>query len=442
MNAEHTKQAMRERRYTMFILFLVAVLSYVDRTILSVLQVPIKKELGLSDAQLGALTGLSFALFYATLALPIARVADRSVRARIVAASLGLWSAMTTLIGMVSGFASLAMFRMGVAIGEAGSMPATQSMISDLYRPAERATAFATLGLSLPVGLMLGYGGAGVLEQYIGWRGTFVVLGVAGLVLAPIMLLTVREPQRGRFDPPRAQPLAAPTMIEALRVLWNLRSIRLVFAAGACHTFTWWTVAAWSTPFYVRVHGMPLADVAIYLALMNGIGSAIGMLAGGRLSDHFGKRDPRARLRVVSVALIAMVPFSLAQYLTASSTASLMFGSVALTLGLAYYGPIVAAAQAPVPSNMRALTSATLLLVTNLFGLGLGPLVTGFLSDVMVSHYGMANDSLRYAISASLLMSLVAAGLFWRGATHLARETSQQTDAANNATLVGREALT
>lgn len=423
MDMAQTRQEIRDRRYTLFLLFTVAVLSYVDRTILSVLQVPIKAELGLSDSQLGALTGLSFALFYATLALPIARLSDRLVRKNIVAASLAVWSAMTALIGFASSFSSLALFRMGVAVGEAGSMPATQSIVADIFPPKSRATAFAILGLSLPAGLMLGYAGAGILEAMLGWRGTFVVIGALGLVLTPILLLSIREPKRGRFDPPALQDAPIPSLRLSLAFIWNLRSLRYLFAAGACHTFTWCAVNTWNAPFYVRVHGMSLGNVSISLALMNGLGSAVGMYLGGRLSDHYGSRDSRARLRVVSIALLVMAPFSVAQYLVSSASLSLALGSVALTLMLVYYGPIIAAAQAPVPPNMRAFTSAMLLLVTNLFGLGLGPLAIGFLSDVFVVRYGLATDSLRYALSLSVVFSILAAWLFWRASTHMARET-------------------
>ena len=422
MTPQQTRQEIRARRYTLFLLFVVSVLSYVDRTILSILQVPIKRELGLSDAQLGALTGLSFALFYATLAVPIAGLADRTVRKRVVAASLAIWSAMTALIGLASGFVSLALLRMGVAIGEAGSIPASQSIIADIYPPAARATAFSLLGLSLPVGLMLGYGGAGALEQQLGWRGAFAVIGVSGLVLAPLLLWTIREPVRGRFDPLPLTGAQAPTVGQALRFLWQLRSLRCLFAASALHTFAWCAVNTWNAPFYVRVHGMSLGEVAAALALMNGFGSAIGMLAGGCLSDYVGRRAPHGRLWVVVAALLVMVPCALGQYLVSSATLSLALGSVTLTLMLVYYGPTVAATQAPVPGNMRALASAMLLLVSNLFGLGLGPLATGYASDLLVAHYGMASDSLRYAISLAVLFSLGAALLFARASSHLARE--------------------
>ncbi|MES2261222.1 MAG: MFS transporter [Pseudomonadota bacterium] len=422
MHVEQTRKEVRERRYVLFLLFLVSVLSYIDRTILSILQVPIKADLGLSDAQLGALTGLSFALFYATLALPIARLADRTVRTRLVAGSLAIWSGMTALTGLAGSFAGLVFFRIGVAVGEAGSIPATHSIIADIYPPKSRATALAFWGLSLPAGLMLGFSCAGALEHAVGWRVAFAIIGGAGLVLAPIVLLTMREPRRGRYDPAPIVDAQAPTAMQALRHLWQLRTFRYLTAAGAFHAFAWYSVNAWSAPFYVRVHGMTLGEVSYYLALLNGIGSAAGMYLGGRLSDYFGQRDPRGRLRVVALALLAMVPAALAQYLVASATLSLSLAAMSLTMMLVYYGPIIAVAQMLVPANMRAFTSAVLMLVLNLFGLGLGPLATGIISDLLVAHFGMAADSLRYALSFAVMFSLVAAWLFWRAADWLPRE--------------------
>ncbi len=422
MQDQATSGTSSGRGYILFLLFLVSVLSYVDRTILSILQVPIKRDLGLSDAQLGALTGLSFALFYATLAVPIARLADRTVRTRLVAGSLAVWSGMTSLTALATNFSGLVFFRIGVAVGEAGSIPATHSILADLYPPNARATALAYWGLSLPVGLMLGFSTAGALEQAVGWRATFVIVGLAGLVLAPIVWLTMREPVRGRFDPAPVSGDAIPTTMQAFKFLWRLRAFRYLTAGGAMHAFAWYSINAWSAPFYVRVHGMSLGEVSLYLALFNGVGSALGMYLGGRLSDHFGQRDPRNRLRVVSVALLVMVPAALAQFLVASTQLSLVMAAVALTMMLVYYGPLIAVMQSLVPANMRAFASAVLMLVLNLFALGLGPLVTGMISDLLVSRFGMLNDSLRYAMSFAALFSLIAAALLWRASGFLSQD--------------------
>lgn len=411
-----------QRRYVLFLLFLVSMFNYIDRTIISILQVPIKQDLGLSDAQLGALTGLSFALFYSTLSLPIARWADRANRRNIVTASLAVWSAMTALTGLANGFASLVFFRIGVAVGEAGSVPATHSIVADIYPPRQRATAFALWGLSLPAGMMVGYVLAGALAEAVGWRMAFAIFGAAGLLLAPVVVLTMREPKRGRFDPPAQPGATPPKATEVLRYLWQRRTFRFVIAAGACHAYAQYSIMNWNAPFYVRVHGMSLGEVSLYLALLNGVGSAVGMYLGGRLSDYFGSRDPRGRLQSTAIALAMMVPFALSQYLVDSAQLSIALGAVASTLMLFYYGPIVAVPQMLVPASMRAFTSAVLLLTFNLFGLGLGPFVTGLISDTLASRYGMGNESLRFAISAALLFSLLAGWLFWRAAGHLPRE--------------------
>ncbi|AYH45085.1 MFS transporter [Azoarcus sp. DN11] len=417
-----------QRRYVLFLLFMVSVFNYIDRTILSILQVPIKADLGLSDSQLGALTGLSFALFYSTLSLPIARLADRWTRKYLIAGSLAIWSGMTSLTGLATSFTSLLFYRVGVAAGEAGSIPATHSMIADLYPASARATALSVWGLSLPVGMMFGFSIAGALADAVGWRMAFAVVGVAGLVLVPILTFTMREPKRGQFDLAPATALPAPSAREALSRLWGLKTYRYLVVAGAFHAFAWYSVNSWSAPFYVRVHEMSLAQTSLYLALVNGFGSAAGMYLGGRLSDHFGKNDPRARARVVAIALFVMVPFALCQYFVASAEVSMALGAVSQTLMLVYYGPIIAIAHMLVPANMRAFTSAVLMLVLNLFGLGLGPFVTGLLSDTLVAHMGMAEHSLRYAISFSVLFSLMGGWMFWRASNSLPHEMLHKSE--------------
>lgn len=417
-----------QRRYVLFLLFMVSVFNYIDRTILSVLQIPIKADLHLSDAQLGALTGLAFALFYATLGVPLGRLADRWNRKGLIAGALAVWSGMTALTGLAHSFTSLVFYRVGVAVGEAGSIPATHSLISDLYPPTARATALSIWGLSLPVGMLFGYSVAGSLAGAVGWRTAFAVVGLAGLVLAPVLLLTMPEPTRGRFDPVPAAGSEIPSLKQALGQLWGKKAFRYLAAAGALHAFAWYSVNSWNAPFYVRVHGMSLARTSLYLALVNGIGSAVGMYLGGRLADHFGRNDPRGRARVVSIALFAMVPIALVQYMVSSTEVSLALGAISLTLMLVYYGPIVAIAHQLVPANMRALTSAVLMLILNLFGLGLGPLVTGYLSDVLNTHFGMATDSLRYAISFAVLFSLAGGLMFWRASNLLPNEMLRGTE--------------
>lgn len=416
------------RRYVLLLLFMVSMFNYIDRTIISILQIPIKQDLGLTDAQLGALTGLSFALFYSTLSLPIARWADRTIRTRIIAGALAVWSAMTALTGFATGYVSLVGFRIGVAIGEAGSIPASQSIIADLYPPRSRATVMALWGLSLPAGMTFGYLCAGALAEAIGWRMTFAVIGIVGLLLAPLVFLTMPEPRRGRFDPAAAAAALQPPMSVVWKTLWHLRSYRLLLLAGALHGYAQYAILSWMAPFYTRVFEMSLSQVSVWLAVISGLGSAAGMYLGGRLSDYYGARDPRGRLRAVAITLLIGVPCALTQFLADSLTVSLIFGVIAAMLITSYYGPIVAVPQLLVPPSMRAFTNAVVLLVFNLIGLGLGPFVTGVISDVLATRYGLLTESLRYAVSTAVLFSIAAAWLFWKAGNYLPAELLSRDD--------------
>lgn len=393
-------------RTALVFLILVSMFNYVDRTILSILQEPVKADLGLSDTQLGLLTGLAFAFLYATLSLPIARLADRFNRRNIITAALATWSGMTMLCGAAGSFLSLFIFRVGVAVGEAGSVPASHSIIADYYPPGRRATALATWGLALPAGLMFGYAAGGWIATVLGWRLAFAVIGGAGLLLAPTFLWMVREPQR-RFGKAQLPFDAATTvpMKEALAILWRLRTYRYMVAGATLHAFAQYALMNWTAPFYLRVHELSLAQVASMLALINGLGGGIGIYLGGWLSDRLGARMPAARVWLSAVAMLLMVPATLGQLLTGSLAMSIALAFVSTTLMFFYYGPIVAVPQSLVAPRMRALTSAVTLLVFNLFGLGLGPLAVGVLSDVLAPMLILPETSLRYALAASLSFS-------------------------------------
>ncbi|MDE2367855.1 MAG: MFS transporter [Burkholderiales bacterium] len=410
-------EPVRHRRYALFVFFLVSVFNYLDRTILSILQVPVKRELGLSDAQLGMLTGLAFALFYATLSLPIARLADRTVRKVVVAVSLVAWSVMTSMTGFATSFAMLVLLRVGVAIGEAGSVPAMHSMISDLFPPERRATAISLLGLSLPVGTLFGFLLGGWLADSLGWRQAFVYIGGAGILLAPLVLLTLREPQRGRYD---RVPSDLPTVRQALALLWSLKSFRLLALAGGLNGYVQIAMQAWNAPFYSRSFGLPLSEIAFWLALMNGVGGAIGLYGGGFLADHIGRRWNRGYMLVPAVGVLITAPVGMLQYLTRDVHVSLACGFVTSACVVFYFAPIISGAHQLVLPRMRALTSAMLVLVVNLMAIGLGPLITGKVSDLLAPSLGQ--DSLRYALASCMGVALVSALLWWRAAHHFVAE--------------------
>jgi len=396
------------RRRALFALFLVSAFNYVDRTILSILQIPIKADLGLSDGQLGALTGLSFALFYATLSLPVARLADRVSRRLLVAASLAIWSAMTGLSGLAIGFGTLVFFRIGVAIGESGSVPASVSLLADYYPPQRRATAMSLWGLALPVGLMLGYSATGWLAGEVGWRFTFAIVGATGLVLAPVALALIKEPPRGRFEADGTRSEQMPVGA-SLAFLWREKPFRYVVIATMLHGFSQYAMMTWNAPFFTRNHGMSLQQVSLLMAFLSGAGGAIGMFLGGFLADRLAMRDQRWRVWVMALTIGATVPVALAQYLVASTAMSIVMATAAALLMIAYYGPVLSITQSLVPSHMRAFSNAVLLLIFNLFGLGLGPWCTGLLSDLLVRHFHVGDNGLRYALSISLIASVAGA---------------------------------
>lgn len=402
----------RTRRFALFSLFLVAMFNYIDRTILSILQIPIKAELGLSDGQIGALTGLSFALFYTTLALPIARLSDRVSRRWIVVASLALWSLMTALSGLAVGFVSLVLFRIGVAIGEAGSGPASVSLLADYYPPLRRATAMSTYGLGLPLGLMLGYSATGWLAETVGWRYAFAIIGGFGVALAPLVLTLLRDAPRGRFDPPAQAGEARLGMLPSMRLLWHIKAFRFAVIATMLHGFTQYSMMTWNAPFFVRLHGMSLSQVALLMALLSGAGGAIGMYLGGFVADRLAARDVRWRLWVMAIAVGATVPCALVQYLAGSTALSIAAAAMAALLMVAYFGPILAVTQSVVPPNMRAFSNSVLSLCFNLFGLGLGPWFTGLSSDLLARDQGLGVESLRYALSLSLIPGCLGAAMF------------------------------
>jgi len=408
-------------RIALLMVFLVGVCNYLDRYAMSVLQVPIKAELGLSDGQLGLLTGLAFFIPYVLVTLPIGRLADRYSRRYILAGALVVWSAMTALVSVSQGFLLIMFLRMGVAIGEAACLPTSYSLLADYFAPERRARAIAIVGISFPVGSSLGIAGAGALEDILGWRGAFVALGAIGLVLAPVLLFAVREPVRGGAD--RALPHAAaapapPPFGEALRMLWNQRVFRFVAFGMGFQTYVAATVLSWSTPFYTRVHGMPLTRVALLFGLIAGIGGAVGSYGGGLLSDRLGRGNPRAYLWIPAAACALTVPMGLAQFLVPDGTLSLAFAMATVMLVSCFPPPVYAIAHSLVPANMRGLTSALLVVSSSILGGAFGATVTGVLSDRLL-RLGLGADALRYAVCTAFAFSGAAAWLFSRAAARV-----------------------
>lgn len=408
------------RRYVLGILVVVYTFNFIDRQILSILLEPIRKDLDIqSDAALGALTGFAFALFYASLGIPIARLADRSSRRNIISISLAIWSAMTALSGMVQNYVQLLIARIGVGIGEAGCSPPAHSMISDYYPPNQRATALGIYALGIPFGILFGFLAGGWIEQFFGWRIAFFVVGIPGLLLALIFRFTVQEPPRGMAEG-RTEAGTQPGVMETFRLLMRKKSFRHLAAGGALTAFVGYGFTTFAPAFLSRTYGMESGEIGTWLGLILGIPGGIGIVLGGWLADRYGIRDTRWYLWIVSVALLLATPFNLGIYLAPSSNLALLFMLVPVMLGNFYQATTFSQTQGLVELRMRAVAAAVLLFIINIVGLGLGPQAVGIVSDLLKPEYG--DDSMRYALMVLSLANVWSAWHYYVAGKHLKSE--------------------
>ena len=409
--------------FALGLLFVVALFNYIDRSILSIMQVALKHDLGLSDTQLGTLLGLPFAIFYTLGALPLAWLADRLTRKYVLTAALTIWTLMTAAGAAASGFVMLMTCRVGVAVGEAGCVPTTHSMISDYFPRHRRALAMAFWGLSLPLGSMLGVFLGGKLTAAFGWRATFAIIGLGGMAMAPIILLFLKEPTRGRFDggPAAGEAAAKRSLGRSIGILWNLRSFRYLCIGEGFQAWAQNGMLSFNAAFYSRVHHMPLALIATYLSLIIGFSGAAGTFLGGALANGLARRDVRWYMRIPAIAAFTTVPFALFQYFTPDVTLSLLAAIVPAAMVNVYMAPGNAMSQSLVPADMRATTSAVLVIFAGLAA-GLGPFSVGWISDLLIHQFGLGATSLRYALPTVLIPAVISSILFFRSAAHLPKE--------------------
>jgi predicted MFS family arabinose efflux permease len=394
------------RNYALGVLVVVYTFNFIDRQILSILLEPIKQDLGLSDTALGMLTGFAFALFYATLGIPIARLADRGNRRNIIAWSLTIWSAMTALSGIAQNFWHLLIARIGVGVGEAGCSPPAHSMIADYFPAENRATALGIYSLGIPVGILFGFIAGGWLNEFFGWRVAFFVVGVPGILLALLVRWSLREPDRGMAEGRQANA-DQPGIMETFTYLYQKPSFRHMAIGGGLTAFVGYGIVTWVPSFLIRSYGMDTGEVGTYLGLILGIPGGIGIALGGYLADRYGAKDTRWYLWVVTVALLIAVPITVGVYLSSSATASLLFLILPVLLGNFYQATTFSQAQGLVPLRMRAVAAAVLLFILNIIGLGAGPQIVGVVSDLLAPTYG--DESLRYALLALSFVNIWAA---------------------------------
>jgi MFS family permease len=416
------------RNYVIALIWMVMLLRFVDLQIISVLLESIRKEFNVSDTQLGLLSGLAFALFYGTLGIPIAWLADRYNRRNIVAAALGLWSAMTAVCGFAGTFAQLFLARVGVGVGEAGGQPPAYSLISD-YVPAEkRSSVFAILSSAVPFGVFTGFIIGGWVSAIWGWRAAFMVVGIPGVLLAILIRLTLREPPRG-FAERRAVETTPIPMSEALAYLWNVRSYRHLVLATSIFTLGAIGSGIWIPSFFVRVHGMPNAEVATWLAFIYGGGGVIGATLGGALADRLVSRsgDQRWFAWMSAIASACILPFSLFVYLWHDPITALCVHVGTTTLMHMWMGPAYGTVQSLAGVKRRAMAAAINGLLVNLVALGAGPLIVGAASDFFNARFG--DDALRYSI-----LSVVCIAYSWAALHFLLAARTLRADLAKAAT--------
>lgn len=409
----------RYRALVLAMLLLVYTFNFLDRQILGILVAPIKAELRLSDTQLGALGGIAFALLYSTLAIPLALVADRTSRSWVITISLTVWSAFTALCGLATGFWQFFAFRLGVGVGEAGGVAPSYAMISDYFPPEQRARALSIYSLGIPVGLAAGALLGGMLASAVNWRWAFIAVGLAGVVIAPLFRLVVKEPPRGMFDP--AAVIRERVSVGAVfRILAAKPSFWLMAFGASFSSLCGYGLAFWVPSVLIRSFGFSLLTASQYIGSLLLIGGTIGVFGGGWLADRLGATDRGIYAKLPAIAWLITVPLFAAGLTSGSPTLSWFLFLIPHGLNILWLGPVTTAVQHLVPPPMRATASASFLFINNLIGLGLGSLIMGRLSDAMTAVHGA--DALRYATTYALGFYLVAAALMLLAVRPLRRD--------------------
>jgi MFS family permease len=415
------ERALRRRGLTLGLLTLTYFFSYMDRQILAILLELIKADLKLSDTQLGLLSGLAFAIFYATLGVPVARLADRANRRNIIAVALALWSAMTALCGLAQNFAQLLVARIGVGVGEAGSSPPSHSIIADLYPPNKRAGAMAIYSTGVVLGGGFGTMIGGYVASLYGWRWAMVVVGVPGVILALFVRWLVVEPRRGMSDPARAPDTSAmPSVGSAFAEMWrNGPAFHLVMAVTLT-SLIGYALTGWGPSYLQRSLGYTVREVALVFAPLAAVAGTIGGLTGGAIANRAAaRRGLHAQSWMVALLKLAALPFMLGFYLTDDRTLAVVFYVLNYLLASSYLGPTFALIQGLAPLRMRAMWAAVTLLVINLIGLGLGPTLIGLLSDLLRPAAGA--ESLRWALVCVGALTPWPIWHYWRAGVLLKR---------------------
>jgi predicted MFS family arabinose efflux permease len=399
------------RILALILLTAVGTMNFVDRQILSVLAEPIRQELGLSDTQLGLLTGLSFALFYAIMGVPAAMLADRYHRVRLVAAACLMWSFFTGACGSAQSFVQLALARFGVGVGEAGGTAPSLAILADYYPPKHRPLVIGLFTSNGPLGVFIGASLGGWAAGQFGWRGAFVLVAAIGAVAALLLVLLVREPPRGGLDPAPARPAPPAKLGPTVQIFLSRPTLRWLLFASGVSAFVSYGMLNWIPAFLMRVQGMPLSEMARWFGPVAGLCFGIGIAGGGGLVNWAARRSLKAYAWVPGLSMLLTAPTLALAVMAPDWQTSLALMTVPMICCTIYVAPALALVQNLSPAAARATVTALLLLAFNLVGLGCGPLAIGMVSDALAAQG--AADPLRTAlIWLTPVAVLAAAGYF------------------------------
>jgi MFS family permease len=422
MNNQTIIQPLAGHRTTLTLLMLAFTLSICDRMILSILFPDIQAEFGLSDTQLGLLGGMTFALFYATMGLPIARLSDQYSRKIIIITSLVIFSLLTVFSGLAAGFISLLLFRIGVGIGEAGVNPASHSIIADYFPPQRRGFAMAILMLGGSFGMMLGFVGGGFIAEAYGWRIALVSVGVPGVLLAVFMAKLLKEPVRGTFETETPPP--PPPILATAAAMWANPAMRHLIAASIIAGMVSYGLTQWLPTFFMRSYDLSQSETGMLIAGVFGILGAIGALVAGKWFDRLSIRGFQYGLWMIAIVPFFSMPFFVLGLLADNLTTAMLLFIVPGFCANFFLGPTLAMVQTLSPVHVRAVTAAIKMLFLNLIGLGLGPLLVGVLSDVLSPSYG--EQALAVALAYFTLLGLWGSLHFWLCGRAIAKQQAQQ----------------
>lgn len=398
-------------------LLVVYVFNFVDRQILSILAAPIQADLGLNDAQMGLLGGLSFALLYSTMAVPLATLADRTSRSWVITVSLVAWSGFTALCGLAQGFWHIFLARLGVGIGEAGGVAPSYALIGDYFPSEKRAFALSVYSLGIPLGSAAGVLAGGYIAAKVDWRLAFFVVGIAGVLFAPVFKLLVRDKPKVRHSVsgPQGHGLRATAGLLACKPSFWLLS----FGAASC-SMIGYGIAFWLPSLMQRSFGLDLIQASQFFGALLLLGGVTGVLAGGWLGDRLGARDRSFYAWLPGLGFLICAPLFALGISSSSAAAAFLLFLLPQALSYVWFGPVLSAIQHLVAPPARSTASALFLLIINLVGLGGGIYMLGALSQALVPVYG--EDALRQSMLWSLSLYVLAALLMALAGPFLRRD--------------------